>query len=100
MGIWRHLSVTELKALRKEQDVQIVDTRDPGSFAAGHIAGATLLNDMTLEQFLASADKKRPVVVCCYHGHSSQNAADFLANRGFAEVYSLNGGYTAWSAGE
>lgn len=98
--MWRHLSVTDLKTLKKDQDVQIVDIRDPDSFAAGHIKGATLLNDGTLEQFLTSGDKERPVVVCCYHGHSSQNAAGFLAARGFTEVYNLDGGYAAWSADE
>jgi thiosulfate sulfurtransferase len=37
-----------------------------------------------------------PVVVCCYHGNSSQSAAQFLVEQGFTEVYSLNGGFEQW----
>jgi thiosulfate sulfurtransferase len=36
------------------------------------------------------------MVVVCYHGHSSQQAAAWLAGQGFAEVYSLDGGFTEW----
>jgi thiosulfate sulfurtransferase len=37
-----------------------------------------------------------PVIVCCYHGISSQQAAQFLIHQGFEEVYSLDGGFEAW----
>ena len=39
-----------------------------------------------------------PVLVYCYHGISSQNAAAFLIERGFETVYSLDGGFEAWRA--
>jgi len=35
-------------------------------------------------------------VVCCYHGISSQQAAQFLISQDFTEVYSLDGGFTDW----
>ncbi|MDA9050683.1 rhodanese-like domain-containing protein, partial [Pseudomonadales bacterium] len=38
------------------------------------------------------------IVVCCYHGISSQSVANWLAEQGFDNVYSLIGGYAAWSA--
>ena len=105
MNAWRHLTVEAFESLSadsqdKDGFVQVVDIRDRESFAAGHIPGAQLLNNETIEGFISSADKTRPLVVCCYHGHSSQNAAEFLAQQEFAEVYSLDGGYTAWAAQE
>jgi thiosulfate sulfurtransferase len=35
-------------------------------------------------------------VVCCYHGISSQQAAQFLVSQDFTDVYSLDGGFTQW----
>jgi thiosulfate sulfurtransferase len=35
--------------------------------------------------------------VVCYHGHSSQGAAQFMLQQGFAEVYSMDGGFTEWA---
>ena len=103
MNIWRHLTVDAFKSLSADSQgkdglVQVVDIRDRQSYEAGHIPGAHLLNDETIEEFMSSADKTRPLVVCCYHGHSSQNAAEFLAQQEFTDVYSLDGGYTAWAA--
>ena len=99
MSSWQHLSVAGFKALNQQGTVQVVDIRDTASYHAGHIPGAQPLNDGTLEQFLSMADKTEALVVCCYHGHSSQNAAEFLVQQDFKNVYSLDGGYTAW-AGE
>jgi len=39
----------------------------------------------------------KPVVVVCYHGMSSQSAASYLNEQGFDDIYSLDGGYSAWS---
>ena len=97
MAEWQRLNLNHFKTMREQGLVQVVDIRDGASFTAGHIPGAQPLNDGNLEAFLASADKTRPLVVCCYHGHSSQNVAAFLAGEAFQEVYSLDGGYSAWA---
>lgn len=33
----------------------------------------------------------------CYHGISSRGAAQFLIGQGFESVYSVDGGFEAWS---
>ncbi len=71
--------------------------RDESSFQAGHIDGSTPINDRGIAEFINDAEKKSKVVVVCYHGHSSQNAANFLVGQGFSDVYSLDGGYVAWA---
>jgi thiosulfate sulfurtransferase len=76
--------------------VQIVDIRDDEAYAAGHIDSAQQLHNGNLQQFVEAADLEAPLLVYCYHGHMSQGAAAYLAEQGFEETYSLDGGYEAW----
>lgn len=74
----------------------LVDVRDPQSFHAGHASGAYHLTNETLSTFLEQTDYEQTIMVMCYHGHSSQGAAQYLINIGFESVYSINGGFEAW----
>lgn len=96
---FKRLSVSELKQRLVDAPVALVDIRDDAAFAAGHIEGSVPLNNSNAAEFVAQADKTVTLVVVCYHGHSSQDAAAFLATQGFSDVYSLDGGYTAWAVG-
>ncbi len=49
-----------------------------------------------MERFLSTADKDKPLIVYCYHGNSSQGAANYFFDQGYKEVYSMDGGYEAW----
>jgi thiosulfate sulfurtransferase len=73
-----------------------VDIRDPQSFDAARIKNSCRLDNTNVQDFVKDTDKTLPVVVCCYHGMSSQSAAQFLADQGFKEVYSLDGGFEFW----
>ena len=44
------------------------------------------------------ADKNAPVVLYCRSGPMSVRAATTLAGLGYTRIYSLNGGFNAWSA--
>jgi len=81
-----------------ENDAAIVDIRDLVSFQTSHITNAISLTNDNVQTFINSARKQQPIVVCCYHGNSSKGAAEYLASQGFTEVYSLNGGFSQWSA--
>jgi len=94
---YQHLSVAQFEQLKKEKtNVNVVDTRDPQSYALKQIEGSFNLNQGNLEQHLSEIDMDEPLVVCCYHGISSQGVAQFLVERGFDEVYSLDGGFEAY----
>lgn len=80
------------------QGAQLVDIRDPQSFALGHAASAQHLSSDNLADFIAQARRDLPVLVMCYHGNSSKGAAQFLLGQGFSEVYSIDGGFDAWRA--
>lgn len=86
----------EQARLLLEQGAQLVDIRDPQSYAAGHMTNAVHLDNHSLPDFMAAADFDKPLLVVCYHGNSSQSAAAYLAHQGFSEVYSLDGGFELW----
>ncbi|MFT4615176.1 MAG: thiosulfate sulfurtransferase [Bacteroidia bacterium] len=93
---FKRISVDEAKALIAAQDVTVIDVRDAGSFEASSITGATHVADHNLQDFVSLTDKEKPLVIYCFHGNSSQGAADYFDGQGFAEVYSMDGGYEAW----
>ncbi|WP_313106022.1 thiosulfate sulfurtransferase GlpE [Stutzerimonas nitrititolerans] len=95
MSDFKRIGAEQAQKLRNEGGV-IVDIRDAHSFAEGHIPGSTHLDNHSLPDFIAAADLDQPLIVSCYHGHSSQSAAAYLAHQGFSDVYSLDGGFEGW----
>lgn len=96
MEQFQHISPEQTKSRLDKNEVKILDIRDEQSYANGHIPGAFHLTNNSLSQFMQDNDFKVPVVVCCYHGISSQQAAQFMIHQGFEEVYSMDGGFEAW----
>ncbi len=79
-----------------DTNANVVDIRDPQSFQIGHISGSVRLDNDNAQEFIAATEHATPLIVCCYHGNSSQPAAAWLAEMGFEEVYSLDGGFELW----
>ncbi|GLP95981.1 thiosulfate sulfurtransferase GlpE [Paraferrimonas sedimenticola] len=98
MKQFQHIDVSRTQSLLADptQEVRVVDIRDPQSFANGHIQGSIQLTNDNLREFLDETDEDQAVVVVCYHGISSQQAAQYLVEQGLNQVYSLDGGYQAW----
>ena len=94
--MFKEINAHKVQEMVEEESVNVVDIRDPGSYSAGHIPTAVSVSDSTVQQFIESAEKEKPLVVCCYHGISSQGAAEYFSENGFNEVYSMTGGYSAW----
>lgn len=84
------------KKLLASGAVTLLDIRDPQSFAQGHIDAAIHIEAINVETFIEEQPKEKPLVICCYHGNSSQSAAAYFAEKGFTDVYSLDGGYAGW----
>ena len=97
MSAFQRISSTDAKSLIDTKDTNIVDIRDLQSFNNGHITDAEHLDNHSLAAYINDTDHDTALIVCCYHGNSSQSAAAYMAEQGFAEVYSLDGGFEQWA---
>jgi thioredoxin 1 len=78
----------------------VLDVRTPGEVARGHLPDATCIDisDARFAQKLDLMAKDKPIFVYCASGHRSSAAADLLIQKGFSEVYNLDGGIGAWAS--
>ncbi len=96
MTEFKRLSITEAHTLIKKQSVTLADIRDEMSFQQSRIDNAIHLDGNSLQSFIENADPEQPLIIYCYHGNSSLSAAQLLLEKGFDEVYSMDGGFEAW----
>jgi rhodanese-related sulfurtransferase len=79
--------------------VTVIDVRTPEEFAAGHLAGATMV-DFYAADFadqIGALDRSQPYLVYCRSGNRSGQATALMAELGFEHVADLDGGVVAWS---
>ncbi|MCA9405307.1 MAG: thiosulfate sulfurtransferase GlpE [Candidatus Omnitrophica bacterium] len=96
MENFQEIDAHEAKNIIDRDNAIVVDIRDPASFTEGHIPGARQLTQEDIDSFVNETDKSAPLIFCCYHGFSSQQAAAYFVQQGFENVYSLKGGFEAW----
>lgn len=94
--MYKRISIDEVNILNDKQSINVIDIRDPQSYAAGHMPDSVNINSQNAESYIETTDKNTPLVVVCYHGNSSQPAAQYFAAQGFEEVYSMDGGFEVW----
>ena len=98
MSQYARLSVDDAHQMMSDREVNVIDIRDEDSFRVGHITDAVHMDNGGIQAYIEDTDQDIPLVVCCYHGNMSQSAGAYLAEKGFAQVYSLDGGYAEWAA--
>ena len=78
-------------------EVTILDVRQPGEYAEGHIPGARLIPLPQLSDRLEEIPKDSTTLVYCAIGGRSRVAAQMLSGKGFSEILNLTGGFKAWN---
>lgn len=97
---FRRIDVAAARDIMSRGDALVLDVRDADSYRRGHIEGSEHATKDDLSVYLFDTPKEKPVIICCYHGNSSQAYAKLFAELGFSDVSSLDGGYEAWAAAE
>lgn len=87
-----------LQAMLAANNVMLVDVREPGEFAAGHIAGAVNHPLSTFDPAALEVPAGKTVVLQCAGGKRSGMALDKCASAQAAIDTHLAGGIGAWAA--
>lgn len=95
-----HLSPKEWKEmLESDDDYLLIDTRNDYEWAVGHFEGAELPEVATFRAFKAyteelekSVSKEKPVMMYCTGGIRCELYSALLKEKGFSNVYQLDGG--------
>lgn len=90
--------VASTQQARENGTAQIVDVREPGEWAQGHIPGAIHIPLGSLAMRAKDLDPGRPVIAVCRSGNRSLTAAEILLRSGFTDAKSMAGGMNSWSA--
>jgi rhodanese-related sulfurtransferase len=78
-------------------DVVLLDVREPHEIATAAVKGTLNIPMQQIPARLGELDANRPLVVMCHGGGRSKRVAEFLAQRGFTQIFNLKGGIDAWS---
>ncbi len=79
--------------------VRLIDVREDQEWKLGHAQGAEHLSKGIIERDIEARvpDKRTELILYCGGGYRSALAADALQRMGYKNVYSMQGGWRAWT---
>ncbi|MDQ1612596.1 MAG: hypothetical protein QOG00_2527 [Pyrinomonadaceae bacterium] len=95
----RELNVTQARQhLDSNPAARLIDVREDHEWHAGRAAGARHMGRGIIERDIEHAipDKETELILYCGGGYRSALACDNLQRLGYRNVYSMDGGWTAW----
>src|SRR5215472_5580851 len=92
------ISVQELKGMMDVREAfELIDVREPFEFEIARIDGAKLIPLGEIPERADELYRQQPIIIHCHSGGRSAQAVRLLKQRGFTNVYNLEGGIDAWS---
>ncbi len=85
-----------LRKLLEQQNVTLIDVREPAEYAGEHIPGARLVSLSQFDPSKIPQDEDTQVILYCRSGNRSTMAAQKLFDTGFVKITHLDGGMGAW----
>jgi adenylyltransferase/sulfurtransferase len=82
----------------KQDELILVDVREPHEWEIAHIDGARLIPLSQLPNRINELDGHAEIVTYCHKGSRSMKALEILRGAGHSRVRSLAGGIDAWAA--
>ena len=95
----QEITATELKKrMDADEDIQLIDVRQPDEYDFARIEGAKLIPLGELVKRMDELNADRETVVHCKAGGRSAKAIEALQKAGYTgKLKNLKGGITAWS---
>jgi len=93
----RQITVVELRDMMESGfGCELVDVRTDVEQSIARIEKFRIL-DQDYHDQLCDCDKDTPIIFQCHHGIRSQQTAEYFRQRGFRNLYNVQGGIDAWS---
>lgn len=98
IGASNEIGTLEATRLMNQPTTLVLDVRESGEYAAGHLPRARHIALKELPDRVGELTKykERPVIVTCRSGPRAGSASRVLKRAGFTAVYQLKGGINAW----
>ena len=96
LGTIAQLDAGDLAESLRHNGVMLLDVRNAGEWAEGHIAGARHVPLGYLTDAIADLPRDRAIVLQCQGGSRSAIGASVLRRAGFDRVVNFTGGYAGW----
>jgi rhodanese-related sulfurtransferase len=94
----KKISAKEAKKLiEKIPTLKILDVREQWETKLCKLPNSQVFSTQILDEILTEWPKQTEILLYCHFGIRSLDAATFLADRGFEQVFTLSGGIDAWS---
>ena len=76
---------------------KLLDIRQQAEYDLVRLPDAILFTDEIVAEITQGWDRDTEIICYCHHGIRSLSAATYLAEQGFTNVSSMNGGIDAWA---
>jgi rhodanese-related sulfurtransferase len=90
------ITVDEGRAMMANDNVAVIDVRQPNEYEGGHVPGATLIPVASIFARREELPKDRDLIFVCAVGQRSALACEMAAAAGLTRLYNLEGGTEAW----
>lgn len=93
------IAVAEFEGKLASGKYQLLDVRTANEYRSGYIRQSVQADWLNKDEFASRTqhlDLSKPVLVYCASGVRSEQAARWLLQKGFKEVWNLKGGTAAW----
>ncbi len=89
---------SEAVMLINRKDAVVLDVREDGAYASGHITNARHVPEKQIADRMKELEKLKgkTLIVSCASGRRAATVVDTLRKQGFTDVLALRGGISAW----
>ncbi|GDX86565.1 MAG: sulfurtransferase [Gemmatimonadetes bacterium] len=96
----KELTIAQTRArIANDATIKLIDVREDREWTLGHISGAEHIGKGVIERDIETKipDKSAEIILYCGGGFRSALAAETLQKMGYANVYSMDGGWREWA---
>ncbi|WP_254173954.1 rhodanese-like domain-containing protein [Planktothrix pseudagardhii] len=90
------IDATTLKQWLEQDEITLIDVREPSEYAGEHISGSISMPLSTFDPNQLPINGSKPFVFYCQTSNRSSQAAQKLFAFGFKQVMHLQGGLNSW----